>query len=232
MRENNLQLAASLTRIKEFEVSSLPCDNEIDHIFSESFERETEKLFQYADGNIKNTAHIRNMLSKAAAIAAIILIGMLFTLSVNPKVRADFKNTVIEFYEAHMKFSFISSQKAPGDFTDTENITVGYTPDGFKLKNTYDEYEAKGFRYENEEKNLSYDIYISENDGLSVMTGKGEETPEKITVSGREAYLICGENNEKAYSTLIITGGKITVTVFGQIDRKEILKIGRSVGEK
>lgn len=232
MRGNNLQLASALTRIKELEISSLPDDNEIDHIFSESFERETEKLFLYADSSEKGTAHTRNMLSKAAVIAAVILMGMLFTLAVNPRVRADFKNTVIEFYEAHMKFSFISSRKAPEDFSDIEKITAAYIPEGFTLKSTYDEYEAKGFRYENEEKNLSYDIYVSENDGLSVMTGKGEEKPEKITVSGREAYLICGKNSGKEYSTLIIPGGKITVTVFGQIDRKEILKIGRSIGEK
>ena len=53
----------------------------------------------------------------------------------------------------------------------------------------------------------------------------------KINISGRDAYLISGKNNGKPYSTLIITGNKITVTIYGQLDRDEIIKVGQSLKE-
>ena len=100
------------------------------------------------------------------------------------------------------------------------------------MKEKYDEYEAVGYRYENTKENLTYDIYVSLNDGLSVHTDKDKNNIEEILISGRDSYLISGENEGKPYSTLIITGNKITVTVYGQLDREEIIKIGESLREE
>ena len=150
---------------------------------------------------------------------------------IRPQARADFKNAVMEFYENHIKFYFVSGDETSIDFSSYENITADYMPQGFTLKEKYDEYEAVGYRYENEEEDLTYDIYVSLNNGLAVHTDKDKNNIEEINISGRDAYLISGENNGKPYSTLIITGNKITVTIYGQLGREEIIKVGQSLKE-
>ena len=133
----------------------------------------------------------------------------------------------VTFIEKLEKYEPVS-----GDFTNYENITAAYVPRDFTLKEKYEEYEAVGYRYENEADGLVYDVYVSLNDGLAVHTDKDKNNVENIKVSGRDAYLIAGENEGKPYSTLIITGNKITVTVYGQLTREEIIKVGESLKEE
>lgn len=222
-------LASALIRIKSYDVSSIPNDSEIDHTFSADFERKMNKLIFSLDKKEKSVSFFRNTLSKAAVIILTLCIGAFSLIMISPQARADFKNAVMEFYETHIKFYFISGDETSGDFTNYKSITAEYVPQGFTLKEKYDEYEAVGYRYENEEESLAYDIYVSLNDGLAVHTDKDKNNVENINVSGRDAYLISGENEGKSYSTLIITGNKITVTVYGQLDREEIIKVGESL---
>lgn len=224
-------LASALVRVKNYEIFAIPDDSEIDHAFSADFERKMDKLISSFDKKKTNVSFFRNNLSKAAIIILSLCIGAISLVVISSQARADFKNAVMEFYETHIKFYFISGNETSIDFKDYENITAYYTPQGFTLKEKYDEYEAVGYRYENEEENLMYDIYVSLNEGLAIHTDKDKNNVEEINISGRDAYLIPGENDGKPYSTLIITGNKITVTIYGQLDREEIIKIGQSLKE-
>lgn len=232
MEISDTMLASALIKVKSCEVSSIPDNKEIDHTFSADFEKRMNKLISSFDKKEKSFSFFINTLKRAAVIILTLCIGAFSLIMISPEARADFKNAVMEFYETHIKFYFITSDEVTGDFTNYENIKAGYVPQGFTLKEKYDEYEAVGYRYENEGENLTYDIYISLNDGLAVHTDKDKNNVENINVSGRDAYLIAGENQGKPYSTLIITGNKITVTIYGQLDKEEIIKVGESLKEE
>ena len=225
-------LASALIKVKNYDISSIPDDSEIDHTFSADFEKKMNKLISSFDKNKFNVSILRNTLTKAAVIILTLCISAFSLIMISPQARADFKNAIMEFYETHIKFYFVTSDETSVDFSNYESITAEYIPKGFIMKEKYDEYEAVGYRYENTKENLTYDIYVSLNDGLSVHTDKDKNNIEEILILGRDSYLISGENEGKPYSTLIITGNKITVTVYGQLDREEIIKIGESLREE
>lgn len=232
MEISDAMLASALIKVKNYDISSIPDDSEIDHTFSADFEKKMNKLISSFDKNKFNVSILRNTLTKAAVIILTLCIGAFSLIMISPQARADFKNAIMEFYETHIKFYFISSDETSIDFSNYESITAEYIPQGFVMKEKYNEYEAVGYRYEKAEENLAYDIYVSLNDGLSVHTDKDKNNVEEILISGRDAYLISGENKGKSYSTLIITGNKITVTIYGQLDRAEIIKVGESLKEE
>lgn len=232
MEISDAMLASALIKVKNYDISSIPDDSEIDHTFSADFEKKMNKLISSLDKNKFNVSLLRNTLTKAAVIIITLCIGAFSLIMISPQARADFKNAIMEFYETHIKFYFISSDETSIDFSNYESITAEYIPQGFVLKEKYNEYEAVGYRYEKAEENLAYDIYVSLNDGLAVHTDKDKNNVEEILISGRDAYLISGENEGKSYSTLIITGNKITVTIYGQLDREEIIKVGESLKEE
>lgn len=225
-------LDSALIKVKNYDISSLPDDSKIDHTFSADFEKKMNKLISSFDKNQFNVSILRNTLTKAAVIILTLCISAFSLIMISPQARAEFKNAIMEFYETHIKFYFVTSDETSIDFSNYESITAEYIPKGFIMKEKYDEYEAVGYRYENTKENLTYDIYISLNDGLSVHTDKDKNNIEEILISGRDAYLISGENEGKPYSTLIITGNKITVTVYGQLDRDEIIKVSESLREE
>lgn len=232
MEISDAMLASALIKVKNYDVSSIPPDSEIDYTFSKSFEKRMDKLISSFDKKETSISFLRNTLTKAAVIILTLCLGAFSLIMTSPQARADFKNAVMEFYETHIKFYFVSSDETANDFRNYKNISANYTPQGFTLKEKYDEYEAVGYRYENEKDNLSYDIYVSLNDGLAVHTDKDKNNFENINVSGRDAYLIAGVNEGNPYSTLIITGNKITVTIYGQLNREEIIKVAESIKEK
>lgn len=232
MEISDAMLASALIKVKNYDVSSIPSDKEINHTFSKDFEKRMDKLISSLDKKEKSISFFRNTLTKAAVIILSVCIGAFSLVMISPQARADFKNAVMEFYETHIKFYFITGDEVSGDFTNYENITAAYVPRDFTLKEKYEEYEAVGYRYENEADGLVYDIYVSLNDGLAVHTDKNKNNIENIKVSGRDAYLIAGENEGKPYSTLIVTGNKITVTIYGQLTREEIIKVGESLKEE
>ena len=232
MEISDAMLASALIKIKNREVSAIPDDDKADHIFSADFEKKMDELISSFDKRKPYASAFRSATAKAAVIILTLCIGAFSLIMTSPQARAAAEtavNAIMEFYETHIKFYFISGSETPADFVNYESVTAEYIPQGFTLKEEYSEYEAVGCRYENEN-GLAYDIYVSLNDGLAVHTDKSGV--QKILISGREAYLISDENGDSPYSTLIITGNKITVTIYGQLRREEIIKVGESIKEK
>ena len=232
MEISNAKLASALIKIKTYEITSIPDDSEISHNFSEDFERKMDKLVSAFSNEEKKITFFRSTVTKAAVIILSLCIGAFSLIMISPQARADFKNTIMEFYETHIKFYFITGDETSDDFINYKNIYADYTPQGFTMKEKYDEYEARGYKYVNEAESLAYDIYVSFNDGLAIHTDKDKNNVKEIIISGRISYLISGENEGKPYSTLIIPGNKITITIYGQLNREEIIKVGESVREQ
>lgn len=224
-------IASALLKIKSREVSAVPDDSEIDHRFSADFERKMADVISSLGAEKKDKRRFKSTLAKAAVIILTVCIGAFSLAMAVPSARASFKNAVLEFYETYIKFHFVSSPETSADFLDYENVHAEYIPDGYTLKEKYDEYEAVGYKYENSEKGLTFDIYVSLNEGLSILTDRDKNKLREIELLGKKAYLISGENDEKPYSTLIIPGSRVTVTIYGQLTKDEAVAVGRSTVE-
>lgn len=225
-------LVSAFIAVKEWEISDIPDNNKIDYEFSSNFEANLDKIItSFNDDNAKNKrSAFKLTLTKVAVMLLTLSICTFSLIMSNEKARADFKNAIMEFYSTYVKFYFITNDGTDNSFSNYENIYTEYIPQGFSLSETYFEYESVGYRFENKSENLSYDIYISLNHGLSIKTDKNNL--EKIKISEKDGYLVSGQINEKPYSTLIIPDNKITVTIYGQLDREEIINVGESLKEK
>ncbi len=224
-------LTASLRELKLEELKAIPDDSEINHTFSQNFQIKMESIFSsLGEKALPAKASAHTVLKKAAVFILCFLMTATGIIMFDDEARADFYNAVTFIYEEYIKFGFRKGELSSADFTDIENVELTYIPEGFALKETSGLYEAKEYAYSDTES--TFYVNVALNDGLSVITDKDKENIEKISVSGRDSYLICGENNGKPYSTLIITGNKITVTVYGQINREEIIRVGEGLKEK
>lgn len=232
MEASDTLIADALIKIKNYELSRIPDSDQIEHTFSDAFEQKMNDVVSSLGAQKKSVSFARKALTRAAVILLTVSLGLFSVMMVSSSVRADFKNAVMEFYETHIKFHFATTDRKADDFQTVEDVFAGYMPQGFVLKNTREEYEAVRYQYENATDSLTYDIYVSLNDGLSVITDKNRDNVEEIRINGRDCYLVSGENDGKPYSTCIITGSKITVTVYGQLTREEIIKVSESVEEK
>ena len=164
MEISDAMLASALIRVKNYDTSSIPDDSEIDHTFSKDFEKRMDMLIASFDKKEKSVSFFRNALSRAAVIIITVCIAAFSLIMVNPQARADFKNTVMEFYESHIKFFFVTADETSNDFVSYESIYADYTPCGFIMKEKYEEYEAIGYRYENTAESFSEAIaYFNEN---------------------------------------------------------------------
>lgn len=231
MQNSDAAISCALIRLKDFEISEIPDDNEIDHVFSSEFENNMEKVFSSFDKKKTSSSAGKRIFSKVAVIMLTVCLGAVSLVMASPKARAAFQNTVMEFYETHIKFHFISEDPSSEDFNDIQKIYCDYIPKGFVLSETSKEYEAIRYKYKHNDGVAEYEIYVSSNDGLSILTDKDKENIENLTIGNKESYLISGINSNLPYSTLIITGGKITVTVYGQLTRDEVIEIGNSIKE-
>ena len=222
-------MAAALIAIKNDEVAGLPNDSEIDHVFSESFERKMKRVTGSVNQKGKYLSFTKRVMKRAAVVILCLGVVAFSAVMLNPAARADFKNAVYEIYESFVKFSFDTTKRQPQDFDDIDSVKVTYIPNGFALTKKSDEYGAVGYSYENREREESFTVYVSLNDGLSVLTDNEKSRYEKTQINGREAYVVYSREKDEDYGTVIITGGKITVTVYGYVTEKELMKIAEGI---
>lgn len=222
-------MAAALIGIKNDEVARLPADSEIDHVFSDRFEKKMKRMLSSADKNGKYRGSAFTIAKRAAVIILCVGITAFSAAMLNPTARADFKNAVYAVYESFIKFSFDTTPSQPTDFDNIYDVKAAYIPDGFVLTETSDEYEAVGYTYENKETEESFNIYVSVNDGLSVLTDSKKSRYEKTSINGREAYVVSAGEKGEEYTTVIITGAKITVTVYGYMAKEDLMKIAQGI---
>lgn len=222
-------MAEALAGMKNDEVASLPKDSEIDHIFSEGFEKKMKRVTASVNQKGKYQSFAKRVMKRAAVVILCLGAVLFSAVMFNPTARADFKNAVYEIYESFVKFSFDTFEQQPQDFDDIDSVKASYIPKGFVLTEKSDEYEAVGYFYENRESKESFTVYVSLNDGLSVLTDNEKSRYEKTQINGREAYVVYAKEKEENYGTVIITGAKITVTVYGHVTESELMKIAKGI---
>ena len=223
-------LTASLRELKLDEIKEIPDDSEINHTFSHDFQKKMEKLFLSVDEKAVSSDRTTLYIVKKAAVFVLCFIMAAFSIIMsNDEARASLYNAIAFIYEEYIQFGFLTDEASAEDFSSIEEVDITYIPEGFTLKEALGIYEAKEYVYSKEDK--AFSVNISLNDGLSVITDKNKSSAEKTKINGREAYIIYSEN-EAEYGTVIITGPKVTVTVYGYLERDELLKVAEGIGKR
>lgn len=223
-------LTASLRELKLEELKEIPADSEINHTFSRDFQEKMEIIFSSVGEKSYYANRTTHIIIKKAAVFIICFIMTAFSIiMLNDEARANFYNAVSFIYEEYIKFGFLTDEKASSDFRNIEDVEITYTPEGFTLRETLGIYEAREYVYSCADR--SFSVNVAFNDGLSVITDKNDSTVKETTVNDREAYIIYAKD-EAEYGTVIITGSVITVTIYGQLQESELLKVAHGIQKK
>lgn len=225
MNDYDALMKSALKEIKLSEVACIPPKEEINHKFSPQFEEKMERFFSLVGDSGKYRSKVSLNLRKAAAVILCVLTAVLAVVMSNPTVRADFANAVVTFYENYLKFTFFETEAQGSDFTNIEEVKITNIPEGFNLSEVKGEFEAKEYVFSDGKS--SFSVNVSENESLSVITDKDNSSLETLKINNRKAYLLLSEDD--SYSTVIIIGGKITVTIYGAISAEEAVLIAEGI---
>ncbi len=203
-----------------YEIEALPTDDEIEHEFSNDFERKMERLIRRSKTRnlIGGMAFLRR---RVVALIAAIIILFASAMSVSA-VRAAVFEFITEVYE---KFTHIffnesrSSQDAADGFAIYE---PAYIPEGFKLVNK----NTDGLvllEYEKENDFISYSQQCLENVSININT-EGVKL-EELEFKGLPAKYY----SNQGVQNLVWYDDKYMYTVSSTLDRDIVFKIAESV---
>ncbi|CCJ33573.1 DUF4367 domain-containing protein [Caloramator australicus] len=203
-----------------YEIEALPTDDEIEHEFSNDFERKMERLIRRSKTRnlIGGMAFLRR---RVVALIAAIIILFASAMSVSA-VRAAVFEFITEVYE---KFTHIffnesrSSQDAADGFAIYE---PAYIPEGFKLVNK----NTDGLvllEYEKENDFISYSQQCLENVSISINT-EGVKL-EELEFKGLPAKYY----SNQGVQNLLWYDEKYMYMVSSTLDRDIVFKIAESV---
>lgn len=219
--ENTLKNA--LIFIKERETASIPEDDEIEHIFSESFNCKKKSLIKAVG---KNSVSSPIIFFKTAIVAVLAICTLcFFSMMASPQIRAAVHSVIYEWQEKFSVFEFFSAESENTDFTSVEQVQITYVPDGFEK---YDEFTNDGTRYYcYAGENADFSVRIFDNRGSTAFVQNDNGNYEETEINGRKAYIIYSD--EEQCGTIMLTGSQISVTVNGSIGKDELINIAQGI---
>ena len=168
---------------------------------------------------------IRVYLSRAAVIFLCIVALGAGAMMASPTVRAAAKNVIIEWFEKYAHFSFVSTEAGASDFENIEGVEIGYIPKGFELVNTDKSPFSITYFYYSADKEYYIDVF-SNNENELFADNENSEYKE-IEINNRQSWIVYDDSND--YGSLIITGSKISVSISGNLPKKELIKIAENI---
>ncbi len=197
-------------------VESMPDKNlpeEKDVVFSKEFEERMDKLFAKERKKRKRKAAAKCLRYIAASIAVVLVISGTTVMSVDA-LRVKVMNFIFNTHETNTE---ISVDEEANDF-DAYEISLGYIPDGFKLKENR---STDGILYLHYECDDEY-FYVNVQNVNGVVSINTEDAyVENITLNGMEA--IYSEND--TVKTLVFHNEKKMYSIMGTISKDELIKI-------
>lgn len=166
-------------------------------------------------------------LRRVAVFAVCVASLIAATLSFSARSSADFKSAFMEFIENLIIFKVNPDTQSQTPTENINDISVGYIPSGYALKDKLKPYNAVQYIYENGEK-LRFNIVVSDKNRFGVQASNQKSGMEKMQINGKTTYLVY-DNGENQYCTMLIVSEKTAVTIYGYVPRKEIIKIARSI---
>lgn len=164
-------------------LDDLPSDDELNHVFSKSFERKMKKLIKQQ----KRSSFTNKIIfySKRTAIVFLIILASLFTVTMSSEaLRTRLYELVIRVYEDLT--SFVFSNKENIEIKNLKIKEPGYIPEGFKEVDRVDNFMIA---YENE-KGIRIEYISTEIDTNSIILDTEDAKVKEIFINGYKAKYI------------------------------------------
>lgn len=199
-------------------------DDGSDYSFSDGFEKRLKR--------IRRSVGMREALKSACrvvrngAVAAASVLGVCFLmLLTQPKIYAAMGEAIREVFSDHDSYSY--QGEFEGELDDRKRL--GYVPTGYKLRNidyVLDTLICLCYRNEFGD-SINFEYGIASECTLSVYKN-GREFKEK-KIGGMTYYLYMSSENSGMYSYIVWYDGDYALSVSGQLDEDEIVKIAENV---
>lgn len=203
----------------------LPSDEEMNQAYPlpEKAHKEFDRLQKAQTRGIS----VRAMLVRRVAIIAITALAVVFGgLMLHPDIRAGVSHIVVQQFEKFNLFSHNENGKAQ-QFLTVDDVTIGYIPEGFALKNKIEDVTKRYYMYLNVDDETRYlVISISLSNG-TVIDLDNEHTYEIQYINHREIHLSYDE--EDGSGAIIIPGENIYINITGIIEKDELIKIAENI---
>ncbi|MCC0784078.1 DUF4367 domain-containing protein [Clostridioides sp. ES-S-0108-01] len=164
-------------------LDDLPSDDELNHVFSKSFERKMKKLIKQQKRSSFTSKII--FYSKRTSIIFLIVLASLFTVTMSSEaLRTRLYELVIRVYEDLT--SFVFSNKENIEIKNLKIKEPGYIPEGFKEVGRVDNFMIV---YENE-KGIRIEYTSTEIDTNSIILDTEDAKVKDIFINGYKAKYI------------------------------------------
>lgn len=209
------------------EIDSIPPKEELIKTvtFSPEFELRMKRLF----AREKRKGYYKKALSYSKRVAAVfvitttIIFGMLLF---NPEVRADVKNTVVEWYDKFTSFIF---QSEASDTSKINEWRPKYLPTGYYENIVEKLGKSTNIEYVDSQGNIVYLSYRPEGNNTNISVDNENHEIESETINGQEAF-IARATSEEFENGVIWSMEGYTLSLWSKLPIDELIKIAQSVG--
>ncbi len=188
--------------------------------FSKEHENAMRKLFRKEQRKLVYRKVLKYSKRAAVFFLAIVVVSGVFVFSVEAW-RVKVLNFVIDMSQTHSEINF-SEEGTKGDSYASDEITLGYIPEGFKL----DKKDVKGdmisLVFKGEE---SYFIFSMREITGSIGIDTEDASVKKLKINGHEALFSSNEN----VNILVWHDEDYTYSLSGTVEENEMAEIARSI---
>lgn len=218
--DNSMEKAVEIVHNKEFEeIEGIEETPDISWIPSQKFIEDMKKLGIDVEPK-KNKS--RNILKRVAMFFLILSLSFSIIMGTNAKAREVFVGWVVENFE---KYSSFKSENKTNEKVELTDFEIGYIPERFKLNEKIVNNKKIIYSY-SAENGEWLDIIISSSKNTTLlMDTEDVEIEELVLENGTLAYF-WKKNN---ISNLISNIEDISLTISGNINKKEIFEIQKNI---
>jgi len=189
-------------------------------VFSKEHENAMQKIFRKERKKLFFKKVLKYSRRAAVFLSAVIIMSCIAVFSVEAW-RVKVMNFVIEISQTHSEINF-GENSSKGDSYTSDEITIGYIPEGFKLEKRDVKNNMVSLIFKGEE----YYFVFSMNDiTCSIGIDTENASLKKITINGQEAFYSLNKN----VNILVWHDDEFSYTLSGTLEEKEMVKIAESI---
>jgi hypothetical protein len=217
-------LQTACEEIMEERIAEWDAMNTGEHTFSPEFERKMKKLFRSQTRKLR-MKKARKALSRAAIVILVVMaIGFTFTMSVEA-VRVQFFNSIREFREEYIGFSFRNRVEQPSG----EVLRPTYLPEGYVESDIQAMESGARITYVNDDESRIYLTQRIMQEGMEVrIDGENVSAMYIVAFKAIDLQVYEGEN-EDADNYIIWECGNSFFQLSGSIQSSELIEIAKSM---
>lgn len=211
MSEAMLQHVA---QIAEDELLDEAVDGDV--VFSERHEKEMAKLFASMEPKKTKVVPLKRVLILVAVLVGL-LAAAVGTIATNPKIINMFRKPT----ETYTEIRFDEAEITGGTYS-TENVTLGYVPEGMELTESSSGNTSESIMFQNGDEYFQIRI---RNEHIKADADNEKSAEEKILIWGEEAHLQERDGN----ITILWSAENRTYTLLGNLEKEELIKIAENI---